>query len=192
VTLVEHITAILASGGYKILSRPFAIGGLPFDFDVALIAGEKALDLIVVADLTQEGDERRLVQKIQALARALDLAKSRRPLTAVLAGATAKASTVDALGQVCRVLPVGAPDGEGVDQTLRDWLAVLLPLPHLEELSGIANWESELATQIADASGETFVAEFKVAANKNAEEVEALLGRLIISEVAVELQEKLP
>jgi hypothetical protein len=185
-TLVDHVQRILTSAGYRELPRPFAVGGLPFEFSSAFVARERSLDLIVVVDLSTD-TEQRFVQKIRALARALDLAKSRRPLTAVLVGAECDEGTVESLSPVCRVLPIGAPAESVVEQVIRDWLAVLLPLPELEELSGIADWETELAAQLP--SEISSLDEYKAAANRSAEAVEAELASLIKSQVTPALQE---
>lgn len=187
-TLVDHVRSILVSAGYKELPRPFSVGlgGLPFEFSSALVAQEKSLDLIIVVDLSTDKDQR-LVQKIRALARALDLANSRRPLTVVLVGAECDEGTIESLSSVCRVLPIGIPTESIVEQVIRDWLAVLLPLPELEELSGIADWETELATQLP--SELSSLEEYKAAANRSAEAVEAELASLIKSQVTPALQE---
>jgi hypothetical protein len=185
-TLVDHVRSILISAGYKELPRPFSVGGLPFEFSSALVAQEKSLDLIVVVDLSTDSDQR-FVQKIRALARALDLAKSRRPLTAVLVGAECDEGTIESVSPVCRVLPIGIPTESIVEQVIRDWLAVLLPLPELGELSGIADWETELAAQLPSEIGS--LEGYKAAANRSAEAVEAELASLIKAQVTPALQE---
>jgi hypothetical protein len=189
-TLVDRILAILTQAGYRALPRPFTVASLPFEFTAALVASDKGLDLIVVINLAMEGDERRIVQKIQALARALDLAGSRRPLTTVLVGADAQSETIEALAHVCRVLPVGVPPEATADQVLRDWLAVLLPLPELEELSSIADWQAELSSQLPVHIDGTIVERFRKAAQRSAEAVETEFANLVRTEVSSVLQEK--
>jgi hypothetical protein len=163
-TLMKRIEGILSGAGYRTLSRPFTVGGLPFEFDIAFAASAKGHDIVIVIDLTADTSERAIVQRVQALARALDLAQSRRPLTAVLVGAEPSEATVEALSQVCRVLPVGAPNDQSADQTFRDWLAVLLPLPELEELSGVADWETELSKELDSRSAGIGADKYKAAA----------------------------
>ncbi len=146
-TPVERIVAILTEAGYRELSLPLTIASVPFDFAAALVGTGKAADLIVVVDTVQDS-ESRTRQKIDGLGRALDVAGSRRPLTAVLAGPRPLDPTLDAIAGTCRVLPVGTPTGADADQLLREWLAVLLPLrlPHLGE--AVADTTRELAMHI--------------------------------------------
>ena len=143
-TTVERVIEILREGGYRELPKPLMIGTIPFDFAHALVAEERALDLIVIVDLAQESDDQRLIQKTHALARALDVMHSKRPMTAILASAQPSPTVLQAIGRVCRVLPVGAPSGPKAEETLRDWLAMLLPLPKLEPVSALADWTTEL------------------------------------------------
>lgn len=146
-TPVERIVAILKEAGYRELSLPLKIASVPFDFAAALVGTGKAADLVVVVDTVQDS-ESRTREKIDGLGRALDVAGSRRPLTAVLAGPRPLDPTLDAIARICRVLPVGTPTGADADQLLREWLAVLLPLrlPHLGE--AVADTTRELAINI--------------------------------------------
>ena len=146
-TPIERIVAILKEAGYRELGLPLTISSVPFDFAAALVGTGKAADLIVVVDTVQDS-ESRTQQKIDGLGRALDVAGSRRPLTAVLAGPRPLDPTLEAIARICRVLPVGTPTGEDADQLLREWLAVLLPLrlPHLGE--AVADTTRELAIHI--------------------------------------------
>lgn len=153
-TTVERVLEILRQGGYRELPKPLMIGTMPFDFAHTLIAEERALDLIVVVDLAQESDDRRLVQKIHALARALDVMGSKRPMTTILASAQPGPTILQAIGRVCRVLPVGAPSGPKAEETLRDWLAVLLPLAEVEPVSALADWKTELRKHLPNLRAE--------------------------------------
>lgn len=188
-TLLQRISGILTAAGYRALPPRFSVRGLPFEFAMAFVANEKGHDVVVVIDVTTETAERVFVQRIQGLARALDLAKSRRPLTAILAGADPDEATIEALSRVCRVLPVGAPKDESNDQALRDWPAVLLPLAELEDLSGVADWEVELAKELASAGESEQAQKFKAAALHNAEAVEMEFASSIKAEVAPALRE---
>jgi hypothetical protein len=125
---------MLTAAGYRLRSSPVTVASVPFDFAAVLIGADRTLDLIIVID-TLEEDESRVLQKVQALSRALDLVVSRRSLTVILVGPPPRATIIEALSRVCRVLPVGTPTGEGVGQFLNDALAVLLPLnlPHMSE-----------------------------------------------------------
>jgi hypothetical protein len=188
--LLERIQAILTGVGYRPLPRRFSVAGLPFEFAMAFVAGEKGHDVVIVIDLTTETAEKVFVQRIQALARALDLARSRRPLTAILVGAEPDQATVEALSRACRVLPVGAPNDKSADQTLRDWLAVLLPLAELEDLSGVADWDAELSKELATAGDDPHIEKLKTAALHSAESVESEFARSIKTEVLPVLQER--
>jgi hypothetical protein len=131
-TPVERVVEILKGAGYRQLPLPLVVASIPFDFAAALVGTGRAPDLIVVIDTMQEADLRTR-QKIDSLGRAMDVAGSRRPLTAVLAGPRPDDPTLTALGRVCRVLPIGTPTGSGADRLLHEWLSVLLPL----ELPGL-------------------------------------------------------
>jgi hypothetical protein len=187
-TLLQRISNILTTADYRALPSRFSVRGLPFEFAMVFVANEKGHDLVVVIDLTSSTAEKVFVQRIQGLVRALDLAGSRRPLTAVLAGVDPDEGTIEALSRVCRVLPIGAPKDELNDQALRDWLAVLLPLPELEDLSGVADWEAELAKELASAGDSEQTEKFKAAALHNAEAVEIEFAS-IKAEVVPVLQE---
>jgi hypothetical protein len=189
-TLLDRIQGILTGAGYRPLPRRFTVAGLPFEFGLAFVASEKGHDVVIVIDLAVETIEKAFVQRVQALARALDLVRSRRPLTAVLVGAEPDEATVEALSRVCRVLPVGAPNDQSAEQSLRDWLAVLLPLPELEDLSGVADWDAELSKELASAGDDEHTKKLKVAALRSAEAVEVEFAGSIKAEVLPVLQEK--
>jgi hypothetical protein len=95
-----------------------------FDFPAALLGSDRSPDLIVVVDGAVE-KEARILQKVEGLARALDVMNSKRPLTLVMTGPRPLAPAMDGLARVCRVLGVG--DASDAD-ALRDALSVLLPL----------------------------------------------------------------
>src|SRR3546814_11630079 len=69
--------------------------------------------------------ERKVLQQVEGIARALDVMRSRRPLTTIVVGPRPVGKTLEALAQVGRILSVE----EATDPAeLRDQLAVLLPL----------------------------------------------------------------
>lgn len=123
---VQRVVAMLSEVGYEARTPPLLVGSIPFEFATMLTA-ERSLVLIVIID-TLEDQEDRILQKVDGLSRALDLVSSRRPLTAVLVGPTPHQATMEALARIARVLPVGTPVGESADDSLRDSLAVLMPL----------------------------------------------------------------
>ena len=133
----------------------------------------------------------RLVQKIQSLGRALDLAELRRSLTAILVGTELDPASSEAITRVCRVLAVGTPpEDETVDQYLHDWLAVLLPLPVLGGVSALADWHAELKHQLEENSNTAFFAAIVEAAHQGRESVEATLASRLKKEVSKALQER--
>lgn len=126
-TPVGRITSALESAGYLRLPQAMLVGGLKLDFPAAFVHQKSSTDLILVADTASE-DEALLTRKMNGVARALDVSRSRRSLTLVLAGPRPKPVTLEYLGRVCRVLPIGNVTGTDADVVVHNWLAVLLPL----------------------------------------------------------------
>lgn len=126
-TPIEGVVEILTGSGYRRLSSPLSITGLSFEFPAALIGENPSPDLVLVADTAFESDTR-ILRKVEGVARALDVARSKRPLTAILVGPRPTASVLDAMTKVCRVLPTGVIRPDDTSGLLQNWLAVLLPL----------------------------------------------------------------
>jgi hypothetical protein len=126
-TPVGRITYALGNAGYVRLPHALLVGGLKLDFPAAFIHQTNSTDLILVADTVSE-DEALLIRKMNGVARALDVSRSRRSLTLVIAGPRPKPATLEFLGKVCRVLPIGSVTGTDADVVVHNWLAVLLPL----------------------------------------------------------------
>jgi hypothetical protein len=124
---VVRVAQLLESAGYRSLPLPFTVAGVPFDFAALLVGSNRSLDLVVVID-TLTDPESRIRQKLESISRALDLVSSRRALTIILVGPPPRATILEALAKVGRVLVVGTPTGEGADRSVKDALAVLLPL----------------------------------------------------------------
>ncbi len=146
-TPVERVVAILKEAGYRELSLPLTVASVPFEFAAALVGTGKSSDLIVVVDTVYDSDALTR-QKIDGLGRALDVAGSRKPLTAILAGPKPHDPTLEAIGLVCRVLPVGTPTGADATRLLHDCLAVLLPLQLPNPSEFTADTPGELARQL--------------------------------------------
>lgn len=151
--LIVAIQRRLRVAEYEDLSTPLRVAGVDFAFTGAMRGREgRALDLVLLVDTTTGdfGDRsaNRVVQRIQALSRALDVTGSRYVVTVVLAGAILTES-VESLSETCRVLQLEgvALDQEGnpVDavatQQLDDRIRVLLPLklPDPAEANGDAS-----------------------------------------------------
>ena len=83
---LHEIDRVLERGGFSPIEPPLTIAGIPFDVLRAYRAGPGFLDLVVVLDGT-DNSPKQLQQSywlIERIARALDQARSRRPLTAVI------------------------------------------------------------------------------------------------------------
>jgi hypothetical protein len=133
-TPIERIAALLIEAKYTRLPVPLKVLRLSFDFGAAFIGSDMSSDLVVAVDNVDKS-EARIIQIVEALSRALDVARSRRSLTVIVVGPRPLPGTLDRLSRVARVLPVGV---SGDEEVLRDWLAILLPLnvPEIAEMSG--------------------------------------------------------
>jgi hypothetical protein len=141
-TPLERAIKLLKDNGYRDAKQPFPIGASSFSFD-AVLTIDRSLDLIILQDTTL-GDADQLRRNVLAFSRSLDVIGSRRTLTVVLVGQSLEAETTDAISKVCRVLQAGTLTGERSEETLRDSLAVLLPLelPNAVEIHG--DWRGEV------------------------------------------------
>lgn len=139
--------------------------------------------IVVVLDAVVEA-EVRLRQKVDGLARALDVAGSRRPLTAVISGPKPSDTTLEMLGRVCRVLPVGTPTGSTAEQELRDWLAVLMPLPLAVSHGAIADPPGELKKALPADLDEEVRAPLLASASGGARAVQRALRDLLSAPLA--------
>ncbi len=181
ITPVGRITSMLLEAGYRPVSTPLAIGGLKFDFPAALVGAEPSPDLILVADTAFEQEER-LVAKLEGAARALDVARSKRPLTVVIAGPRPSSSNLEVMSRVCRVLPTGTVLDKDPDGSLRNWLAVLLPLRLPEAHAPIADALEQISKLGAGLDNE--VADLVVPAKQGTRAVQVQLHRIIDAAVA--------
>ena len=137
-TPVERVGEILEGAGYRRLPSPLAIADLTFNLPATFIGSDRSSDLVLVADSAFEPAQR-ILRNVEGIGRALDVMRSRRPLTLVLAGPRPDAETIEALAKVCRVLPIGTSLNEDPATALANWLAVLLPLRLPEPEQGIAD-----------------------------------------------------
>ncbi len=166
---VDRVVAVLESAGYERVDQPSNVGGVPFEF-AAMLAGRTSLDLIAVVDLAVDLDDERIRRRIEGLARALDLVRSRRSLTVVLVGPRRGPELVQSIASVSRVLIAGSP-GDDDDAGLRDALAVMLPL--------------DIATEDGDAMVAWVAARDRFAAT-HPEEAQAVLPAAVAGRTAVE------
>lgn len=174
---------LVQEGGYRQLPRPFKVGSIAFDFTYALVAGERANDLVIVIELKGDTVDEGVIRKVLALTRALDVLRSKRPVTAVLTSGQPRTETVQSISKVCRVLPVGAPTGPDATSAVRDWLSVLLPLAQPPAVESLLDWEGELRAA-ASANNHLLDSLIEVAP-QGKEAVEAVLAEAIIKPVNV-------
>lgn len=180
-TPVGRITALLLEAGYRSVSAPLVIGDLKFDFPGALVGTEPSPDLILIADTAFEQEER-LVAKVEGVARALDVARSKRPLTVVVAGPRPTSANLEAMSRVCRVLPTGTVLDKDPEGSLRNWLAVLLPLRLPEAHAPIADALEQLSKLGTGLDQE--VADLVVPAKQGTRAVQTQLHQIIDDAIA--------
>jgi hypothetical protein len=122
-TSVHEVLTVLENAGFERLPKPLTVAGTEFDFEAAARGTHNSHDLVLVA--TDQVPRRRLQRLVAGLARSLDLAASRRPMSLVLIGGVA-ASDRSELERYARVLPVASatPDVTEIEEAV----AVLLPL----------------------------------------------------------------
>lgn len=181
ITPVGRITSMLLEAGYRSVSRPLVIGGLKFDFPAALVGIEPSPDLILIADTAFEQEDR-LVTKLEGVARSLDVARSKRPLTVVIAGPRPSPATLETMSRVCRVLPTGTVLDTDTEGSLRNWLAVLLPLRLPEAHAPIADALEQLSKLGAGLDQE--VADLVTPARQGTRAVQGQLHQIIDAAVA--------
>lgn len=123
--LIKGVGFILEESGYTRLSPTFSVGSVSFDGLVGFLGGSGSLDLVLVLE-TDAGDSGRNASTrwaVERVARALDAAGSRRPLSAVIiADESIPTDMLDAMLRVSRVVTVIG------DSDLAIQLAPLLPL----------------------------------------------------------------
>lgn len=122
-TGIQKVLDVLEKGGFERLPKPLTIVGTEFDFEAAARGTNTSHDLVLVA--TDQVPRRRLQRLLAGLARSLDLAASRRPVSLVLLGGVAASDRIE-LERYARILPIASstPDIEEIEEAV----AVLLPL----------------------------------------------------------------
>ncbi len=189
-TTTENVVKILVDeGGYRELPRPFKVGSLLFEFTHALIASEKANDVVIVIEITGDTADDAVTRKVLALTRALDVMRSKRPVTAVLTSGQPRPEMVRSISKVCRVLAVGAPVGPDALEEVREWLSVLLPLKEPAVVDTMLDWEGDLRRQVPSKAEGALLEELVLAAPHGNVDVEQVLARSIGSLVEPALQE---
>jgi len=183
-TTSESVVRILVGeGGYRELPRPLKIGSLSFDFAYALVAGDRANDLVIVIELKGDTADDTVIRKVLSLTRALDVLQSKRSVTAVLTSGQAAPETVQSISRVCRVLPVGAPSGPKAVDAVRDWLSVLLPLTQPPPVETLVDWEGDLRKNLAESAEGQLLEDLLSAAPAGKLAVEQVLASAILTPV---------
>lgn len=183
---LDAVLDLLGEAEYVPLQPPLVIGSVPFTFAAVLVKPDRTLDLIAIADLLEDS-ERRLIQKVSALARALDVAQSRRSLTVVSMGPPLTSECAEVLSGLCRLLPVGTPVRPADSHLLRDALAVLLPLRLPNPTSQVVDPLAQVAAYAPPRYG-TELAKIRAGAEHSEVEVRALVGAFLLAPIAQALE----
>lgn len=122
-TSVQGVLSVLEGAGFERLPKPLTVAGTEFDFDATARGRHPSHDLVLVA--TDQVPRLRLQRLVAGLARSLDLAASRRPMSIVLLGELSASDRIE-LERYARVLPIKSvtPDVAEIEKAV----AVLLPL----------------------------------------------------------------
>lgn len=132
-TSVQDVLSVLESAGFERLPKPLTVVGTEFDFEAAARGTNTSHDLVLVS--TGEVPLRRLQRLVAGLARSLDLAASRRPVSLVHLGGISASDRIE-LERYARVLGIASatPNIEEIEGAL----GVLLPLklPHTDLIHG--------------------------------------------------------
>src|SRR3546814_21118133 len=73
----ERVADLLLAAKYKRMPLPLQVAGLDFDVAGAFVAVGHFADLVVIGDMAAQG-ERKVLQQVEGIARALDVMRSRR------------------------------------------------------------------------------------------------------------------
>lgn len=173
----NHVVDILVGeGGYRALSQPFKVGSQSFDFTHALVAENRANDLVIVIELKGGTADELVARRVLALTRALDVLHSKRPVTVVFTTGQPSSGIIKTISRVCRVLSVGNPAGPRAIEMVRDWLAVLLPLVQPAASDIMLDWEAELRQVMPGTANGSLMEALIGAAPHGRESVESALA----------------
>ena len=149
---VKKVVELLTENGHRVLPPPLAISGIKFSFPAVLSGPDGSSDLIIVVDTAEEDDNSVILRRVQAVARALDVARHSNPLTTIVVGPRPSSEVLSEMMSVSRVLPVGSlpSDNDKANQILMNWLAVLTPLPPIDLVEEGVDPLNELRGQLQD------------------------------------------
>lgn len=120
---VQDVLSVLERAGFERLPKPLTIVGTEFEFEAAARGGNASHDLVLIATDKLRGS--RLQRLVSGLARSLDIAASRRPVSIVLIGGVASSDRIE-LERFARILPISSPNPDLLE--IESAIAVLLPL----------------------------------------------------------------
>lgn len=198
-SLTSLVVARLEGVGYKRVATPFSVATVSFDFTAALQgAGGRSTDLVLVVDTSVTADPikvgDRTRQRLEALARALDIAGSSLVLTAVLVGAPLPPSVIEVIARAGRVLVVTDDPREALpadlavaNQTFEDKLRVLLPLVLMPNDGAAADPVGSVMTSLSTPSSRAIAEPLFSQAGRGDKAVTRALGNLLEAELAAGL-----
>lgn len=171
---VERVAEILRGASFRRLNTPLNVAGIEFDMPAAFVGTKLSSDLVLLFDTAFES-QKRIQHKVEGIARALDVVGSRRSLTTVVTGPRPDKDTFDSLSRVSRVLPVGLANNPADDESILNWLAVLLPL-NIPSPSDVAN---EAVTSLSGKNADDIVTKLIEASVEGLSSVENCLNAYI-------------
>lgn len=198
-SLTSLAVARLESVGYKRIPTPFSVATVSFDFTAALKgSGGRSTDLVLVVDTSVTADPtkigERTRQRLEALARALDIAGSSLVLTAVLVGAPLPPSVIEVIARACRVLVVTDDPRDAVparaaiaNQTFEDKLRVLLPLVLMPNDAAAADPVGSVMAGLSTPASRAIAEPLFAQAGRGEKAVTRALGDLLEAELAAGL-----
>ncbi|MDH1659883.1 hypothetical protein N5E02_00445 [Stenotrophomonas sp. GD03777] len=172
----QVVDILVEQGGYRLLPQPLKIGSQPFEFTHALVAERRANDLVIVMELKGSTADHLVARRMLALTRALDVLHSKRPVTVVFTTGQPGREILNSIGRVCRILSVGNPTGPEATDTLRDWLAALLPFVQPAATDIKLDWEADLRRFMPDSASGPLAEALIAAAPQGRECVESVLA----------------
>jgi len=151
--ILEEAAGRLTQLGYFALPQPVNIGGVLFEFAHFLVGPSGSLTTIVVPQ--HDETPARLLQKVQALAQALDTSESRRSLTLISAQPLQIDDATNELSSYARVLFVSSM--ESLDDDIASLLPLKLPSAEGESADPIPHAISKLSRTDAEFLASSFV-----------------------------------
>ena len=122
-TSFHDVLCVLSDSGFEPLPMPLVVASTEFDFEAVVRGRYPSHDLVLIA--TNQTPRLRLQRLVAGLARSLDLAASRRPMSLVFLGEIAASDRIE-LERYARVLPIDSATPDTAQ--IRAAVAVLLPL----------------------------------------------------------------